>query len=87
MDADGSLYICAADESLIYGNINDAPIDQIWYSDKAKRTRAEIQKNYCPQCIMACDIAFSLGQEFFYFARFLMKEEGKKFIRRFQPGH
>jgi len=87
IDADGSLYICAADESLVYGNINDAPIDQIWYSDKAKRTRAEIQKNYCPQCTMACDIAFSLGQEFFYFARFLLKEEVKKFIRRFQPGH
>ena len=82
IEPEGSLYVCGVDKSLVYGNVRNDPVDRIWYSDKAKRIREEIRKNYCPHCTMACDIAFSLGEEFFYFAGFLMKEEFKKLLRR-----
>ncbi|MBN2186270.1 MAG: radical SAM protein [Dehalococcoidia bacterium] len=82
LHADGTLIVCERDKSLVYGNVRDAPIDKIWYSAKAKMMRERVKRNYCPDCTVACDLSFSLGQEFFYFARFLMREEAQKLLRR-----
>jgi len=87
LHSDGNLFICGVHEPMILGNIHDAPADEIWYSDEAKRIRERVKENYCPNCVNSCDIPFSLGEEFFYFARFLMKEEFKKLLRRFQQVH
>lgn len=82
LHADGTLLVCETEQSLAYGNVHDAPIDKIWYSAKAKMLRERVKRNYCPDCTMACDLSFSLGQEFFYFARFLLKEKGKALLRK-----
>ncbi len=82
LHADGTLLVCETEQSLVYGNVRDVPIDKIWYSAKAKMMRERVKSNYCPGCTTACDLSFSLGQEFFYFARFLLKEKGKELLRK-----
>ena len=86
LDADGTLFICAVDPSLVYGNVHNAPVDKIWYSDEAEKTRKRAKRLFCPLCTSSCNAPFSFGQEFFYFARFLMKEESKRFLRHLGRG-
>ncbi len=78
VDSDGTLYMCFADTSLAYGNIQDKQPDKIWYSDKAKEIRKRAETYFCPKCTILCDVAFSLRSEFFYYAIHLLKEKGKK---------
>lgn len=82
VDSDGTLYVCAADSSLVYGNLREAPPDKLWYSDGAREMRKRVEKYFCPRCIICCDIAFSLSQEFFYYAKSLLKEKSRKLLRR-----
>jgi hypothetical protein len=86
LQAEGTLLLCEAHKLMAYDNVHDTPIHKIWYSAKAKMMRERVKSNCCPNCTQACDISFSLGQEFFYFARFLMKEEGKKLLRKRRQG-
>jgi MoaA/NifB/PqqE/SkfB family radical SAM enzyme len=79
VDSDGSLYsMCTADSSLVYGNVREEPPDKIWYSQKAKEIRKRVERYSCPKCTVCCNTAFSLREEFFYAAGFLLKEKGKK---------
>ena len=78
VDSDGALYMCAADSSSVYGNVRDEPPDKIWYSQKAKEIRKRVEKYSCPKCTVCCNTAFSLQKEFFYYAKFLLKERSRK---------
>jgi len=80
VDSDGSLYTCAADSSLDLGNVRDEPPDKIWYSERAREMRKRIRKVFCPRCTICCDMAFSFSHEFFYYARFLLKEKTRKLL-------
>jgi len=82
LDTDGSMFICWADESLVYGNVRDAPADSIWYSAAAKSARQRAKAMYCADCTQSCDPALAVRLEFFHFTRFLIKEEGRKLLRR-----
>jgi radical SAM protein with 4Fe4S-binding SPASM domain len=85
MDPEGSIFICgneSTNESLIYGNVYDTTIGEIWYSDEAEEIRKRARKYICPTCPASCNISFSFRQEFFYFASFLLKEETKKLLGR-----
>lgn len=81
MTPEGDLFICG-NESLVYGNVHDAPVDKMWYSDEAEEVRKRARKYICPTCPASCNTAFSFSQEFFYFARFLMREKGKELLRK-----
>ena len=80
VDSDGSLYMCAADSSSVYGNALDEPADKIWYSERAKEIRERVEKYSCPKCTVCCNTAFSLREEFFYAARFLLKQKVKSYL-------
>jgi MoaA/NifB/PqqE/SkfB family radical SAM enzyme len=82
MDSDGTLHMCAADSSLVYGNARDEPPDKIWYSQKAREIRKRVEKYFCPKCTICCDTAFSFTHEFFYYAGFLLKEKSRKLLWR-----
>jgi MoaA/NifB/PqqE/SkfB family radical SAM enzyme len=82
LDADGSLFICGADKSLIYGNAQDAPADKIWYSSEAEEKRKRAKKYFCPTCTLPCVTGFSFNREFFHYARLLMREKAKKLWRK-----
>ncbi len=80
LDGDGTLYMCNADSSLVYGSVLDRPPDQVWYSEEAKELRNRAERDFCPRCTVCCDLAFTFSQEFFYYARFLAKEKGRKLL-------
>lgn len=80
LDSDGMLCSCYVDSSLFYGSALDTPPDKLWYSDRARETRKRIEKLFCPRCTIYCDLAFCFNQEFFYYARFLLKERSKKLL-------
>jgi len=60
--------------------VRDEPPDKIWYSEKAKELRKRVKKHFCPGCTICCDLAFSFTHEFFYYARFLLKEKTRKLL-------
>ena len=82
IDSDGTLYACIPAMSLTYGNVRDESPDEIWYSDRAREIRKKIKKHLCPECGDSSDMAFSLKHEFFYYARFLLKEMAKNLLRK-----
>jgi len=82
VESNGMLWMCAADNSLVYGSALDTPPDELWYSDKAREMRRRAEKYFCPRCAICCDLAFAFKLEFFYYAGFLLKEKGKKLLGR-----
>lgn len=80
IDSEGDLLVCG-NESLVYGNVHNTPIDKIWYSKKAERLRKKAKKYICPACPSSCNTYFSLKYEFFYFAKFLMMRALRRFFR------
>jgi len=82
VESNGMLWMCAADNSLIYGSVLDKPADELWYSDNAKRIRKEAGKYFCPGCAICCDLAFAFRLEFFYYVRFLLKEKVRELLGR-----
>jgi len=82
VESDGMLWMCVADNSLVYGSALDTPVDKLWYSDKAKELRRKAEKNICPTCSICCDLAFAFRLEFFYYAGFLLQEKSKGLFSR-----
>lgn len=74
VESNGMLWMCAADNSLVYGSALDTPPDKLWHSEKAKEIRKRAVEHFCPRCAICCDLAFAFKLEFFYYARFLLKE-------------
>lgn len=73
MGGEGNLFICGKDDSLIYGNIQDQTIDQIWRSKHAQQVRKNCINNICPTCGASCLLNVSLGEEVFFFTKWLIK--------------
>jgi len=82
LDSDGTLHMCHADSSLVYGSALDTPPDELWYSEGAKGLRKRAEESFCPRCTICCDLAFCFSHEFFYYSRFLLKERAKKMFRK-----
>lgn len=80
LDADGTLYLCNVDDSLVYGSALETPVNQLWCSPQADEVRRRAERAFCPKCTMCCDTAFVFAHEFFYYARFFLKEKGRQLI-------
>ncbi len=80
VDSDGTLYTCYAYCPSGYGNARDELPDKIWYSERAKEIRGRLEKDFCPKCTICCNTALSLQEEFFYAARFLLKEKTRQLL-------
>jgi len=86
LDSDGKLGSCFADSSFIYGSALDTPAERLWFSDDGKRLRKKIESSHCPACTIHCDLAFCFSHEFFYYSRFLLKEKGRRLLRKLLNG-
>jgi MoaA/NifB/PqqE/SkfB family radical SAM enzyme len=82
LDADGTLFICGKHESLIYGNVRDSSPEELWFSAKADQLRKLARRSICPHCDASCLAGYAISREFFYFARFLVKEKLLKRVAR-----
>lgn len=69
IDANGELFSCVA--PVIYGNVRDENLSDIWNSKKTKALKKRIKKQYCPHCSAPCGAEVSIEQENFYFLKFL----------------
>jgi MoaA/NifB/PqqE/SkfB family radical SAM enzyme len=82
LESNGDLRICSCDNSLIYGNIRQDNIENIWYSKKTRNLRQKIKRELCPSCTVNCDTAFTFTHEFFYFAGYYFNEKRRKIFRQ-----
>jgi hypothetical protein len=73
VDCDGTLYMCNADLSLVYGNLHNEEPDKIWYNEKSREVRKKAERYFCHECTIHCDVAYSLRTEFFYLTMLLLK--------------
>jgi MoaA/NifB/PqqE/SkfB family radical SAM enzyme len=80
LDTDGTLFLCNVDDSLEYGSALETPPDELWYSKKAEEVRKRAEENVCPTCTQCCDSAFTFSREFFYYARFLLRQRSGKLV-------
>jgi MoaA/NifB/PqqE/SkfB family radical SAM enzyme len=80
VDSDGSLYTCDRDTSMAIGDVLDFPADELWYSSRARDVRRTVEEQSCRHCTSCCDMAFSLKQEFFYYAGYLVRNKGRKIL-------
>jgi len=82
IDFDGTLHVCgisSGGESACSSVIKE-PVDKIWYSKEFKKARERRQKYVCPECSVSCNMAFSLQEEYFYAAKFMIKERIRKLL-------
>lgn len=82
LESNGSLSSCFADSSLVYGSALDTPADRLWFSGEAKKMRDRIEKSICPTCTIYCDLDYAFSHEFFYYAKFLLKEKSRELLRQ-----
>lgn len=82
IDARGFMRGCDYTSRFIYGHIKESKPHQIWFSEKGRMMRSIMKKNYCHQCILHCNVGYSLAKEFFYYARYLSLEKINHLIRK-----
>ena len=82
LDSDGTMFLCSADSSLVYGSVLETAPDELWYSHEARELRRRMKREFCPRCTISCDLAFCFSHEFFYYARFLLREKAKRLLKQ-----
>jgi len=75
LNADGTLFPCEASSSLVYGNVSDKDIEEIWCSKESIGKRKKLRKSFCKSCALECTSDGALYREFFQYAGFLMKRK------------
>lgn len=75
LDARGNVYPCLMlpIPKFSFGNIRDAPIDELWLGDKAKDLRRRLKGHlFCIRCTNNCDIVNNIKEETIDPAFFMM---------------
>ena len=75
LNADGTLFPCEASSSLVYGNVREKDIEEIWCSKESIEKRKKLRKTFCKKCTLECTSDGALYREFFQYAGFLMKRK------------
>jgi len=71
----GEVLPCSREEWIVFGNVHDAPADEIWFGQKAKAVRQRMRREVCPRCSFYCGVEFALQKEFFTYLRFYLKKK------------
>jgi MoaA/NifB/PqqE/SkfB family radical SAM enzyme len=69
----GEVLPCSAKDWILFGNIYDTPVDQIWYGNRARSMRKKIKREICPTCPAYCAVEFSLQKEFVKYFLFYVR--------------
>ncbi len=70
----GEVLPCSARDWILFGNVYDKPVDEIWFSRKANAIRKKMKKEICPNCPSYCLAEFSIKREFFAYLKFRLKK-------------
>ena len=79
----GEVLPCSREEWIMFGNVHEEAVGEIWYGEKARRVRRRMKKEVCPGCTFYCAAEFSLRKEFFKYLAFFL---GRKLLGRSQSG-
>jgi MoaA/NifB/PqqE/SkfB family radical SAM enzyme len=71
----GEVLPCSQEDWIMFGNVYDQAVDQIWRGDQAKAVRRRMKKEVCPTCPSYCGFEFSVRKEFFSYALFYLKKK------------
>lgn len=69
----GQVLPCSRENWTVFGNVHEKPVDEIWFSEKAKRIRKRMRKTLCPTCSFYCGAEYSLKKEFFTYLKYYLK--------------
>ena len=64
---------CSKEDWILFGNVHEKPVDEIWYSRESKNIRKKMRKEVCPTCKFYCGAEYSLKKEFFTYFRYYLK--------------
>lgn len=78
----GEILPCSQRDWIMFGNVYDHAVDQIWFGQKAAEVRKRMKKEVCPTCPSYCGVEFSLQKEFFKYFGFYLKRKTSHFFRR-----
>ncbi len=70
----GEVLPCSKEDWILFGNIYDKPVDEIWYSRRADKIRKKMRKEVCPGCTFYCGVDFTLKKEFFTYFRHILRK-------------
>jgi MoaA/NifB/PqqE/SkfB family radical SAM enzyme len=69
----GEILPCAKEEWILFGNVYEKSVDEIWFSDHSKRIRKRMRKRICPSCTFYCGAEYSLRKEFITYLNYAVK--------------
>jgi len=69
----GEVLPCAKENWILFGNVHQDAVDDIWFSRKSKRIRKRMRKEVCPTCTFYCGAEYSLKKEFFTYFFYYVK--------------
>lgn len=75
----GEVLPCSREDWILFGNVYDRPVDQIWFGREANAIRRRMKEEVCPTCSFYCGVEFALQKEFFKYLRFYIT---RKFFKK-----
>jgi len=80
----GEVLPCSREDWILFGNVYEKPVDEIWFSREAKKIRQRMRREVCPRCSSYCMTEYSIKKEFFAYLRYCL---GKVFSGTYRrPG-
>jgi MoaA/NifB/PqqE/SkfB family radical SAM enzyme len=70
----GEILPCSRRDWILYGNVYEQSVDDIWFSSEARKIRQRMIRQVCPSCNNMCQVEFSLAEEFFTYARYYFRK-------------
>jgi radical SAM protein with 4Fe4S-binding SPASM domain len=78
----GEVLPCAKEDWILFGNVHESAVNDIWFSRESKRIRKKMRKEVCPTCTFYCGAEYSLKKEFFTYFFYYVKASVSSLFRR-----
>ena len=76
----GEVLPCSREDWILFGNVYEQTVDEIWFGRRAKEIRKRMREKVCPGCSFYCGVEFSLQKEFFTYLKFYLKRYLSKIV-------
>ncbi|PIS37414.1 MAG: hypothetical protein COT35_06145 [Nitrospirae bacterium CG08_land_8_20_14_0_20_52_24] len=77
----GEVLPCAKEDWVLFGNVHERAVDEIWFGKESKKIRKRMRKEACPTCSFYCGAEYSLSKEFFTYFNYRVKQAVRSFLK------
>jgi MoaA/NifB/PqqE/SkfB family radical SAM enzyme len=77
----GEVLPCAKEEWILFGNVYEKPVDEIWFGKESRKIRKRMREESCPTCSFYCGAEYSLSKEFFTYFYYRLKKAVPSVLR------